>query len=173
MLIIITVLFTVVFSWPALSQLPVKLTEHGTKLTFDATCFIIAFIEWVFHVVLYSIASYSLYAVVDQLPRLGKNELVFLLLFTCSFVVSVWWMFLFLLVLGMGCAFFIVALPGPSINYFVPRENLRIPNSFSIETMSLSEESPICKYYGIFILLCIFEGITTYINRPSAPVGQN
>ena len=54
----------------------------------------------------------------DQLPRLGKRELVFLLLFTCRFVVSVLGRFLFLLVLGMDCAFFIVALPGPSINYF-------------------------------------------------------
>ena len=66
-----------------------------------------------------SVASYLLYTVVDQLPRLGKRELVFLLLFTCSFVVSVLGRFLFLLVLGMDCAFFIVALPGPSINYYV------------------------------------------------------
>ena len=62
-------------------------------------------LEWVFHVVLYSVASYLLYTVVDQLPRLGKRELVFLLLFTCSFVVSVLGRFLFLLVLGMDCAF--------------------------------------------------------------------
>ena len=50
---------------------------------------------------------YLLYAVVDQPPRLGKRELVFLLhvLFTFSFVVSVSGRFLFLLVLGMGCAF--------------------------------------------------------------------
>ena len=41
----------------------------------------------------------------DQLPRLGKRELVFLLLFTCTFVVSVLGRFLFLLVLGMDCAF--------------------------------------------------------------------
>ena len=68
--------------------------------------------------VLYSIASYLLYAVVDQLPRLGKRELVFLLLFTCSLVVSLSWRFLFLLVLGMGCAFYCGALPGPSVNYF-------------------------------------------------------
>ena len=40
-----------------------------------------------------------------ELPRLGKRELVFLLLFTCSFVVSVLGRFLFLLVLGMDCAF--------------------------------------------------------------------
>ena len=41
----------------------------------------------------------------DQQPRLAKRKLVFLLLFTCSFVVSVSGRFLFLLVLGMGCAF--------------------------------------------------------------------
>ena len=38
----------------------------------------------------------------DQLPRLGKRELVCLLLFTCNYVVSVWRGFLFLWVLGMG-----------------------------------------------------------------------
>ena len=54
---------------------------------------------------LYSIASYLLYAVVDQLPRLGMRELVFVLLFTCSFVVSVSGRLLFLLVLWMGFAF--------------------------------------------------------------------
>ena len=38
----------------------------------------------------------------DQLPRLGKRELICLLLFTCNYVVSVWRGFLFLCVLGMG-----------------------------------------------------------------------
>ena len=38
----------------------------------------------------------------DQLPRLGKRELICLLLFTCNYVVSVWRYFLFLWVLGMG-----------------------------------------------------------------------
>ena len=38
----------------------------------------------------------------DQLPRLGKRELICLLLFTCNYVVSVWRRFLFLWVLGMG-----------------------------------------------------------------------
>ena len=61
-------------------------------------------IRVVFHVVLYSIASYLLYAVVDQQPGLGQRELVFLLLFTCSCVVSVSGRFLFLLVLGIGWA---------------------------------------------------------------------
>ena len=41
-------------------------------------------------------------AVVDQLPRLGKRELICLLLFTCNIVVSVRRVFSFLWVLGMG-----------------------------------------------------------------------
>ena len=49
---------------------------------------------------LYSFVVY-LY-VVDQLPRLGKRELICLLLFTCNYVVSVWRGFLLLWVLGMG-----------------------------------------------------------------------
>ena len=39
----------------------------------------------------------------DQLPRLGKRELICLLcVYTCNYVVSVWRGFLFLWVLGMG-----------------------------------------------------------------------
>ena len=38
----------------------------------------------------------------DQLPRLGKREQIYLLLFTCNNVVSVRRGFLFLWVLGMG-----------------------------------------------------------------------
>ena len=38
----------------------------------------------------------------DQLPRLGKRELICLLLFTCNYVVSVWRGFLFIWVLGVG-----------------------------------------------------------------------
>ena len=38
----------------------------------------------------------------DQLPRLGKREVICLLLFTCNYVVFVWRGFLFLWVLGMG-----------------------------------------------------------------------
>ena len=40
--------------------------------------------------------------IVDQLPRLGKRDLICLLLFTCNYVVSVWRGFLFLWVPGMG-----------------------------------------------------------------------
>ena len=41
----------------------------------------------------------------DQVPRLGKRELICLLSFTCNYVVSVRRGFLFLLVLGKGCVF--------------------------------------------------------------------
>ena len=44
-----------------------------------------------------------------------ERELICLLSFTCNYVVFVRRGFLFLLVLGMGCTFFIVELPGPSI----------------------------------------------------------
>ena len=39
----------------------------------------------------------------DQLPRLGKRELICLLSFTCNYVVSFRRGVLFLSVLGMGC----------------------------------------------------------------------
>ena len=54
----------------------------------------------------------------DQLPRLGKRELICLLSFTCNYVVYVRRSFLFLWVLGMGCVIFYVALPEPQYNYF-------------------------------------------------------
>ena len=56
----------------------------------------------------------------DQLLLLGKRELVFLLLFTCSFVVSVSWRFLFFLVLGMGCAFLLWHSLGLPLIIFLP-----------------------------------------------------
>ena len=46
----------------------------------------------------------------DQLPRLGKRELICLLLFTCNYVVSVWRGFLFLWVLGIG---YVISSPEP------------------------------------------------------------
>ena len=53
----------------------------------------------------------------NQLPRLGKRELMCLLLFTCNYVVSVE---RFPLSLGAwdGLRYFIVALPEPSIYPF-------------------------------------------------------
>ena len=53
--------------------------------------------------ILYSFVLY-LYesGIVDQLPRLGKRELICQISFTCNYVVSVRRGFLFLWVLGMG-----------------------------------------------------------------------
>ena len=51
----------------------------------------------------------------DILPRLGKRELICLLLFTCNYGVSVWSGFLFLWVLGMG--YVILSWPFLSISY--------------------------------------------------------
>ena len=57
--------------------------------------------------------------VVDQLPRLGKRELVCLLLFTCNYVVFVWRGFLFLWVLGMGYIILLWHSLSLPYNYFV------------------------------------------------------
>ena len=57
----------------------------------------------------------------DQLPRLGKRELICLLLFTCNYVVSVWERFPLPLGAWDGLRYFIVALPEPSYNYFGPK----------------------------------------------------
>ena len=54
----------------------------------------------------------------DQLPRLGKRELICLLLFTCNYVVSVWRGFLFLWVLGMGYVILLWHSLGLPYNYF-------------------------------------------------------
>ena len=52
----------------------------------------------------------------DQLPRLGKRELICLLLFTCNYVVSVWRGFLW--VLGMGYVILLWQSLSLPYNYF-------------------------------------------------------
>ena len=54
----------------------------------------------------------------DQLPRLGKRELICLLFFTCNYVVSVWGGFLFLWVLGMGYVILFWHSLGLPCNYY-------------------------------------------------------
>ena len=56
--------------------------------------------------ILYSSEVIYMLAVVDQLPRLGKRELIFLLLFTCNYVFFVWRSFLFLWCLGWAALFY-------------------------------------------------------------------
>ena len=55
----------------------------------------------------------------DQLPRLGKSELVCLLLFTCNYVVSVWRGFLFLWVLRMSYVISLLHSLSLPYNYFI------------------------------------------------------
>ena len=54
----------------------------------------------------------------DQLPRLGKRELICLLSFTCNYVVFVWRGFLFLWVLGMGYVILLWHSLSLTYNYF-------------------------------------------------------
>ena len=61
----------------------------------------ICFVNWRFR----SFVQY-LQVVADNLPRLGKRELICQLSFTCNNVVSVRRGFLFLWVLGMGSLFY-------------------------------------------------------------------
>ena len=61
----------------------------------------------------------------DQLPRLGKRELICLLLFTCNYVVSVWRGFLFLWVLGMGYIIILWHSLSLPYNYFVWLKSFR------------------------------------------------
>ena len=71
------------------------------------------FLEKVFRVVICIILLFIyMLTVVDQLPRLGKRELICLLLFTCNYVVSIWSGFLFH---WDGLRYFIVAIPEPFI----------------------------------------------------------
>ena len=55
---------------------------------------------------------------VTELPRLGKRELICLLLFTCGYVVSVWRGFLFLWVLGVGYLILLLQSLSLPFNYF-------------------------------------------------------
>ena len=63
----------------------------------------------------------------DQLPRLGKRELICLLSFTCNYVVFVWRGFLFLWVLGMGYVILLWHSLSLPYNYFVKigKQNFR------------------------------------------------
>ena len=60
----------------------------------------------------------------DQLPRLGKRELICLLLFHCNYVVSVWRGFLW--VLGMG---YVILL----------RHSLGLPYNFQVKFIELKK----------------------------------
>ena len=64
----------------------------------------------------------------DQLPRLGKRELMCLLLFTCNYVVFVWRGFLFLWVLGMGYVILLWHSLSLPYTYFDWISNMKLPS---------------------------------------------
>ena len=71
-----------------------------------------------FRVVIGILLLFIYNAVVDRLPLFGKRELIFILLFTCNYVVSVWRDFLFLWVLGMGYVILLWHSLSLPYNYF-------------------------------------------------------
>ena len=62
--------------------------------------------------------------VADQLPRLGKRELICLLSFACNYVVSVRRGFLFLWVIGMGCVILLWHSLDLPYNYFSVKKHV-------------------------------------------------
>ena len=81
----------------------------------------------------------TILTVVDQLPRLGKRELICLLSFTCNYVVFVLRGFLFLWVLGMGYVILLWHSLSLPYNYFSSENN----HFYSCE---------ISQYMGVFVM---------------------
>ena len=81
----------------------------------------------------------------DQLPRLGKRELICLQLFTCNYVVSVWRGFLFLWVLGMGCVVLLWHSLSLPYDYFS-----RLKRSSRRLFMLRSTEHLLAEYLDVF-----------------------
>ena len=73
----------------------------------------------------------------DQLPRLGKRELICLLLFTCNYVVFVWRGFLFLWVLGIGNVILLWHSLSLPYNYLLPTVRIRSLYLFSASSVNL------------------------------------
>ena len=89
----------------------------------------------------------------DQLPRLGKRELVCLLLFTCNYVVSVWRRFLFLWVLGMGYVILLWHSLSLPYNYFELSEYaLKYPLCYVFHMICVCG---LYSLYPVFYLLVI------------------
>ena len=76
----------------------------------------------------------------DQLPRLGKRDLICLLSFTCNYVVFVWRGFLFLWVLGMGYVILLWHSLSLPYNYFsrilvVPNQTVILDTKIQIQSI--------------------------------------
>ena len=86
----------------------------------------------------------------DQLPRLGKRELICLLSFTCNYVVFVWRGFLFLWVLGMGYVILLWHSLSLPYNYF----GMNLLVNILIDLLLFDEVCAISPYTDAFN--CIF-----------------
>ena len=78
----------------------------------------------------------------DQIPRLGKRELICLLSFTCNYVVFVWRGFLFPWVLVMGYVILLWHSLSLPYNYFEHYERL-LNVEFEYDPEHLSDEPPL------------------------------
>ena len=76
----------------------------------------------------------------DQLPRLGKRELICLLMFTCNYVASVWRGFLFLWVLGMGYVILLWHSLSLPYNYFLTTKKYKYLNADFVLSSNLVTE---------------------------------
>ena len=68
--------------------------------------------------ILYSIISYLYISCSGSITLVGDKELIYLLSFSCNYVVSVQRGFLFLWVLGMGCVILLWHTLSHPYNYF-------------------------------------------------------
>ena len=76
----------------------------------------------------------------DQLPRLEKRELIYLLFFTCNYVVFVLSCFLFLWMLGMGYVILLgLSLSLPLIILYVNHAGF-FPKLGSISDSNISDQ---------------------------------
>ena len=97
----------------------------------------------------------------DQLPRLGKRELICLPLFSCNYVVSVWRGFLSLWVLGMGYVILLWHSLSLPYNYFVyksDRTNGTVNAHLIFGPTNLSTKTSFTKFDIIVKLIKVNSG---------------
>ena len=101
----------------------------------------------------------------DQLPRLGKRELICLLLFTCNYVVFVWRGFLFLWVLGMGYVILLWHSLSLPYNYFsiIQQEQMKKAEQFGVRAAKMSQEGQIVDGDDKVSLIDIKDGLVLVI----------
>ena len=87
----------------------------------------------------------------DQLPRLGKRELICLLLLTCNYVVSVWRDFLFLWVLGMGYVILLWHSLSLPYNYFRKKTDCTIDIMYKAKTKALISCTVTAQLICVFV----------------------